>query len=41
MKSRIYYGWNNYDLSNLAVGNYFYIVTDKDRKIGEGKVVRM
>jgi hypothetical protein len=41
MKSRIYYGWNNYDLSNLSVGNYFYIVTDKDRKIGQGKVVRI
>jgi hypothetical protein len=40
-KSRIYYGWNNYDLSNLSVGNYIYIVTDKDRKIGQGKVVRI
>jgi PKD repeat protein len=41
MKSRIYYGWNNYDLSNLSVGNYIYIVMDKDQKIGQGKVVRL
>jgi PKD repeat protein len=41
LKQRVYYGWNDVDMSNLFSGTYIYIVNDKDRKIGHGKVVKL
>ncbi len=41
MKSRVYYGWNNLDLKAFAQGTYLYIVSDKNLKLSEGKVVKI
>jgi hypothetical protein len=38
-EGRVYYGWNDMDLSQLEAGTYVWIVRDGVKKIGEGKVV--
>jgi hypothetical protein len=40
-KLRVYYGWNNIDIQNLAVGNYAYIVKDKGHPIHQGQFVKI
>ena len=41
MSTRVYYGWNNIDMTMLPSGNYIYEAVDKDVRIGEGKIVKM
>lgn len=41
IKQKIYYGWNNIDMTALSQGTYLYKVTDKKIKIGEGKIVKI
>ncbi|MBK9690032.1 MAG: PKD domain-containing protein [Saprospiraceae bacterium] len=38
---RVFNDWNSLDLTLLPAGTYFYIVKDRDRVFGRGKVVRM
>jgi hypothetical protein len=40
-KQRVYYGWNNVDMSGLPSGSYIYKVMDGRHNIGEGKVVKI
>lgn len=40
-QQRVFNGWTNLDIAFLPVGTYFYIVKDRDRVIGRGKVVRI
>jgi hypothetical protein len=40
-KQRVYYGWNSVDMQSLAVGNYAYIVRDKQTIIAEGRFVKI
>ena len=40
-QQRVFNDWNSIDLTALPVGTYFYIVKDRDKVIGRGKVVRM
>jgi PKD domain/Secretion system C-terminal sorting domain len=41
IKSRVYFGWNNVDLSTLSKGTYLFKVEDLGRKISMGKVVKL
>ena len=40
-QQRVFNGWTILDIAFLPVGTYFYIVKDRDRVIGRGKVVRI
>ncbi|MBK8112591.1 MAG: T9SS type A sorting domain-containing protein [Saprospiraceae bacterium] len=40
-QQRAFNDWNSLDLTALPAGTYFYIVKDRDKVIGRGKVVRM
>lgn len=40
-QQRVFNGWNSLDLTALPVGTYLYIVKDRDKVIGRGKVVRI
>ncbi len=38
---RVYYGWNSLDLSFLPAGQYLYEVKDKNRKVSDGKLIKI
>ncbi|MBK9690045.1 MAG: T9SS type A sorting domain-containing protein [Saprospiraceae bacterium] len=39
-QQRAFNDWNSLDLTALPAGTYFYIVKDRDKVIGRGKVVK-
>jgi hypothetical protein len=41
LKQRVYYGWNNVDMSGLSSGTYIYKAMDGRNNMGEGKVVKL
>jgi PKD repeat protein len=41
LNQRVYYGWNNLNLTILPKGIYGYIVKDKNVKLGIGKLVKI
>jgi PKD domain/Secretion system C-terminal sorting domain len=40
-KQRVYYGWNNVDLTNLINGTYYYKVKDKGRQLHAGQFIKI